>query len=997
MIKNISYIRHYLIILTGLLAIFWLASCSYTTEEEILNPKPQVKDITVSVNIPGVQTPSTRGIAGNGENEVKNMDLLIFNVSGDSNESFQERVSANITNREGSVITFTAQVTPTNGNARIVVVANHSLEQLSESLVGKNKKEVLEMLLHSTTGAEPADFKWKAGASNYTPIPMYGESSVVQLKQQIAPVTGIQLTRMLARIDIINSVPEEKEFVVEDVYLVNYNTAGYIAPAWDYSSGKIIDPSPADPVIPGNNGKQTGWDKAIRYQVNEVSNYEGEIYTYEAPVAADGSNDDAESRKDAICLVVKGRTGSSDSYYYRVDFTWQNPDNLPDVYYMPIKRNYKYIINIEQIEGIGYASVEDAVKSYTVLSNLKTRVVSYDQSKIKDVVYNGQYMLGIGEQNFALNKYSAERTVSVFTDSPNGWKAKIADTDTWLSFGDGTKEITGEANKETQLVFKASAFDEVGSRTASITIDADRLTHTIKITQTDENPGNIKIVDEYGNPVSQLFFPLNKQAGAPDIEPQKIYVVWNGGTCKGIISAHDTDDDEVIYQRLDPQLSRTGETAFGGGIQAFTIQPQKGTQDVYWRWDWMYFRQYDENGNQIAEAQLKIDQGDLIFDIKDLKTKGYTLGSEYIATLETNAKWKITSVTATETSLSDLILSGGDLVVGKEGDPGLSTNNFNLSFSTNKWVKGRKGNIIISFEVDYVGFIFSRTVVLNINSSWMDYINGGNSIPRYYLYPNSFGTSGNPALMSMSTAQIKCDAIGSGWRLPTMSELYISYAYLDILGGYGTEAGWSWPHYWSGSSINNDEIKYLTVQPGGGWPGLYLPDNTTAVSARCVYVDPAATGTKYPYVETHNEGALIVSRDANGGVDTGGLFNSGETPTGSTNKVAQKLLVANSDQSTGTTWAQATTSVCTSGWRLPTQREAYLIWGLGGTSTTNTITSPGYDDVTWPAGYTKMTNAYWLLTDDGNNAWIFDPQGLSMYTEDKTVTWPRVRCVKSVE
>ena len=39
----------------------------------------------------------------------------------------------------------------------------------------------------------------------------------------------------------------------------------------------------------------------------------------------------------------------------------------------------------------------EALASYTVMSNLKFRVIHYDRDKVKDVVYNGQYMLGVGE------------------------------------------------------------------------------------------------------------------------------------------------------------------------------------------------------------------------------------------------------------------------------------------------------------------------------------------------------------------------------------------------------------------------------------------------------------------------------------------------------------------------------------------------------------------------------------------------------------------------
>lgn len=65
-------------------------------------------------------------------------------------------------------------------------------------------------------------------------------------------ITGINMKRMLARIDIRNSA---SNFTVEEVYLANYNTIGYIAPAWD-ANGKLKDPVPDDPNLPADSGKR---------------------------------------------------------------------------------------------------------------------------------------------------------------------------------------------------------------------------------------------------------------------------------------------------------------------------------------------------------------------------------------------------------------------------------------------------------------------------------------------------------------------------------------------------------------------------------------------------------------------------------------------------------------------------------------------------------------------------------------------------------------------
>ena len=130
--------------------------------------------------------------------------------------------------------------------------------------------------------------------------------------------------------------------------MLNYNTTGYIAPAWN-TNGQVTDPAPDTPVLPVNSGKMTEEGDAILYSVNGNTPYDGEIYTFESLAAEDagGVGQDGEaSRKDATCLIVKGRIGTGESTFYRVDFT-KTGNTGEQVEYLPLKRNHKYIITNE--------------------------------------------------------------------------------------------------------------------------------------------------------------------------------------------------------------------------------------------------------------------------------------------------------------------------------------------------------------------------------------------------------------------------------------------------------------------------------------------------------------------------------------------------------------------------------------------------------------------------------------------------------------------------
>ena len=63
------------------------------------------------------------------------------------------------------------------------------------------------------------------------------------------------------------------------------------------------------------------------------------------------------------------------------------------------------------MSGPGYDDKQKALESYTVMSNLKMRLITYDRDKIKDVVYDGQYMLGVSESDVQLTQYQIDKYV----------------------------------------------------------------------------------------------------------------------------------------------------------------------------------------------------------------------------------------------------------------------------------------------------------------------------------------------------------------------------------------------------------------------------------------------------------------------------------------------------------------------------------------------------------------------------------------------------------
>lgn len=964
---------------------------------------------------------------------------------------------------------FSAVLSPTTASTCIVVVANRELDGIaSEFRKGETTKvEAMEDLLHTHIGKWTAD---GSSADGYTRIPMYGEKEIAKIAPSMNPITGINMKRMLARIDIRNSA---SNFMVEEVYLANYNTTGYIAPAWD-ADGKVGDPASDVLNLPADGGKKTDEGNAILYSVGGNTSYNGEIYTFEAPAAVDAGGvgqDGALSRKEAVCLIVKGKIGSGKSTFYRVDFT-KTGETGEEVEYLSLKRNYKYIITVTEASGIGYESFSEALASYTVMSNLKFRVIHYDREKVKDVVYNGQYMLGVGESEICVTQHQNNGySINVFTDHPSGWKATVTEGSDWLGFSGGTATASGVANEDTQLLLRIPYYHNgiIGTtRTATVTLTAGRLTYDIKVTQGVIDPGIIKFVDAYGNELENgLFFPIrNPDSDDLPIEAQTVYVMFSVDKIDVQLYGS-VEQARIQYPAggLIPQLYRDSRRAFTEKVQAFTVQPNprragdgtsENTDGWWWRWDNLVFNLFDKDGSYLNQVFLPINQGELQFSFRYYSTLGNSrtykvhLGAEQYLQLFVNNNWAIENV-----EILDVIGDDGtglirpdvdnDIVVGRTNaepkmylesivDPDNNGNgndvvnrgyDFRLKLNPGKWKEGKNGTIRITFRnvmhtVADAHFPFYSTIDLQMVSEKKSYTAAGD--PLFYLYPirhdNRLLVTGDQyegRKASVADAQTICENIGDGWRLPTASELLLSFAYLDAVGGdaTGSNAGYQqdiqgWYRNWSGNYWSSSY--YSEGNPGAyfelGFTVGYPQSGSTTNYFRCVRDNGNSGTTKYPYISVGTSGVTVVSQDANGGVDPSALLASGVTPdkTEAMNKVAPMFQIENTSVY-GKTWpeAKAACEAKGNGWRLPTQRELYLVHSLGGS-----LLSPdnqGFGSkINWGTDYQKMAAVHWALTEREGNYWLVgynwtearQRNEFSAWTEGGSTNWAWHRCVRTV-
>lgn len=501
--------------------------------------------VSFTLNIPGNRLPTTYSMDGDKENEVKEIDILVFkDENGTQKYVGHKQPSGDIINTSTGQVYQTkfliVGLTPGSGY-NLVIIANASAEVasiLSGLTENDTKAVVLDKLEYTNTGKWKADGEGDNGV-DYTTIPMACETGVITINDGLR-INNLSLVRMLSRIDVrinaaVNSVLPDN-FKLENIYLCNYNTKGYIAPKRDGSGNLMTTATGVN--IPSDNQRPSE-QTSLMYSASGLSAYEGEIYTFESEAAAETNQAPGAT---ATCLVIEGEYQGVKSYY-RVDFTTESTKE-----YMPLLRNFKYVVEVTEVSGKGYDRIEDALASFTVVSNMKVRTISYDEGMLTNVVFNGQYMLGVDKTEFHLactDEFTANVGVNnlvVMTDNPSGWKIKILDDsgspvdpeNFWLKIDRyETTEANDKVNKDVTLLIP-EINENTSSRIAYLDITAGRLNYRVKVKHEGAPNSYILYTGETLDiPVFKAYNIWKKELATTLSGSVKAYVLWqdvpNGG------------------------------------------------------------------------------------------------------------------------------------------------------------------------------------------------------------------------------------------------------------------------------------------------------------------------------------------------------------------------------------------------------------------------------------------------------------------------------------
>ena len=354
---------------------------------------------TSKLHTPTTKTHGTRAMDNQAETAIdhKALKVLVFSYNDDGNSNITETfyyvapISGPIVydgNKATVIVRLMKSASP-NDFHRIVVVANHDFPDLNMEMGVTTKEEILEQLTFSVPE------KWNSDTHDYSPFPMYGEGIPIVISDNM-PSPTINLNRALARIDVGLNFVIDKDKLTEQAYgipgfklteilLFRTHDKGYVAPL---SGGGIETPS-----VPSS---------ALRHADNSpldyfIPNIEGtdafvrEIYVPEADLPSNPDNDNTH------CIVIGGfHQTSSITSYYRLDFATET--DLGTRIYLPILRNHRYVFNITQVNGPGFASAISALESIPTVGNIDYDLIAWDAA-IHEMETQGKYYFGIDNRN----------------------------------------------------------------------------------------------------------------------------------------------------------------------------------------------------------------------------------------------------------------------------------------------------------------------------------------------------------------------------------------------------------------------------------------------------------------------------------------------------------------------------------------------------------------------------------------------------------------------
>ena len=671
-----------------LLLLMLLALLSCSEESVIQNPLPQQgpmmdeKSVMLKVSVPSkMHGGSTRSIGEIQENTIETLDVLAFKMEG-SEEVFQYWTPGfkDSGNLEGSSSqSFSVKLRIRDHQQRFVVIAN-ARSKIQELIVqanwGNANKEIMLSQLEEnivTTG------RWNStGASNYTALPMWGESNFMLIGSETTSMGTVSMLRMVAKIEVqIDSVANpllKSKFKLKSVHIYNTNNIGRIVPKPGTTT--VVDgyTKAVTPSIPASASIELG---PLEYAQPHDFAWPGEpdvamrgaIYLFERQAI-----NISAFVLDETCIVVGGiYSNDAQPSYYRVDFVDQYE------IYLDILRNHNYLCNLLDIKGRGYPTAFEAYmgKSYNIVAN----IVEWDNS-VSTVAFDNHFTLSVSKDDFEFYREATTIELSnnvfyVSTDyvDPNpmsglGWYVeKIVDRVSgepvdWLE----ATPNQGASGTRAKVVLTYEANYTGEDRAAVLWIAAGRMRIQIQVSQSKYPPIKLELKDSTNRPIRELVFQSNS-GDTPDA--QKFTVSWEPYTFP--VAVHSVNlvgkvpfDPASGIPTIDIPGGGVGEKTYH--IQPPAISPTEIANDPFIEKASMVTFLVNNGPNNEAQS---IFLRQLHYNLVVNKESSYLLdGGQHRFYVKSNADWRIKSIVETSSNPNRPLLdiqAGDNLRVGTLG------------------------------------------------------------------------------------------------------------------------------------------------------------------------------------------------------------------------------------------------------------------------------------------------------------------------------------------
>lgn len=411
--------------------------------------------VSIAYDTPALRTPQTRALSVAQESELRlaTTRVMVFKSTGEYlSDAKVTKITPSEDDHQQGEITFLAL--PGEG-LTFVVLANLSEEDKVKKVSG-NKTEVLKSFEYTVTA--DTDFA-KTG------LPMWGELAQQTIDPDVSAVQTIgtiHLLRAVARIDVgLNMTAkgtagkdgdfdEKSQTLTSDI--VDPDTRKSIKVQWSLLEVKLYNAAKNGCIAPddGNYALDGGKLKATKVTQPTTPTKHEDALTYTAtnnllkrtiyvpetinpePTSASagasttpGTEKVYLSRPYLILKLSYKQTDgtASGETYFRVDFLEKNRKEATAEYtYLSLLRNFRYKVDIRNIGGLGFESEDEAKKGPA--ANIMYNVVVWDESTLSNVVYDGQYMLGVQNDKLLFHKNGGTFSTMVQTSWPGGFEVK---------------------------------------------------------------------------------------------------------------------------------------------------------------------------------------------------------------------------------------------------------------------------------------------------------------------------------------------------------------------------------------------------------------------------------------------------------------------------------------------------------------------------------------------------------------------------------------------